>query len=98
MYHQDRLVKLDITSPSNLQQSGAVPQPPSVQAPQKPLLITPEELHDFYNHSKVEYFTKVSRALEVFDEPKYVFKEDQQHLDKKMHSTQEKKIKEVIDK
>ena len=33
VYHQDRLVKLDITSASTIQQSGAVPQPPSVQPP-----------------------------------------------------------------
>jgi len=98
VYHQDRLVKLDITTPSNIQQPGAVPQPPSVQPPQKQLLITPEELHDFYNHSKVKYFREVSRALEVFDEPKYVFKGHQANVDKKMHSIQERKIKEVVDK
>ena len=33
VYHQDRLVKLDITTPSNIQQLAAVPQPPSVQPP-----------------------------------------------------------------
>ena len=50
---------------------------PSVAAaPSKPLLITPEELHDFYNHATVKNYAYVGRALEIVEEPIYLFKED----------------------
>jgi hypothetical protein len=68
-----------------------------VPAPVKPLMITPEALHDFYNHSKVKYFANVGRALEVVEEPKFIFKTDQEKFDPKEHSIQERKIKEVLD-
>ncbi len=87
VYNQFRLVKLDITT-SSVFQPSAVPQSvtPSVGAPQKPLLITPEELHDFYNHSHVKNFANVGRALEVVEEPKFIFKADQERFEPKEHS------------
>ena len=65
--------------------------------PQKPLLITPEELHDFYNHSILRNYANVGRALEVVEEPRYIFEKDQQTINIKQHSIQERKIKEVLE-
>jgi len=48
-------------------------------------MIKPEELHDFYNHSSVKGFKYAGRHLEVFDEPKELFKEDQMKIDPKVH-------------
>lgn len=60
-------------------------------------MITPESLHDFYNHSKVKYFSNICRELEVIEEPKKIFDWDQKNVDVKAHSIQERKIKEVLD-
>jgi hypothetical protein len=57
-----------------------------MQTTQNKLLITPEGLHDFYNHSTVKYFPTVSRALEVVEEVKEVFVDDQKNIDPKQHS------------
>ena len=65
--------------------------------PQKPLLITPEELHDFYNHSTLRNYANVGRALEVVEEPQFIFEKDQATISTKEHSIQERKIKEVLD-
>jgi hypothetical protein len=70
---------------------------PSVGPPQKPPLITPEQLHDFYNHSKVRLFANFIRALEVIEEPHCIFEKDQEIIDEKAHSIQERKIREVLD-
>ena len=73
VYHQDRMVKLDTTLPSS--QPSSVPKsvvPPAI-TPLKPMLITPDSLDDFYNHSKVTYFSNLGRALEVQEEPKFIF-------------------------
>ena len=84
VYDQHRLVKLDITHSADFQIS-AVPQSaaPSVAGPQKPLLITPEELHDFYNHSTIRNYANVGRALEVVEEPKHIFEKDQKTINVK---------------
>jgi hypothetical protein len=49
-------------------------------------LITPEELHDFYNHATVKNYANVGRALEIVEEPKYLFKHDQEKINPKRHS------------
>jgi hypothetical protein len=73
-------VKLDITnacnSNNNVSQMAAVQGvlPSVAAAPSKPLLITPEELHDFYNHATVKNYANVGRAMEIEEEPKYLFK------------------------
>ena len=79
--------------------ASAVPKSaaPSVAAIVKPLMISPESLHDFYNHSKVKYFSNICRALEVIEEPKKIFDWDQKKIDVRAHSIQERKIKEVLD-
>jgi hypothetical protein len=82
VYHDKRLVKLDITNAcntnNNVNQTAAVQGvlPSVAAAPSKPLLITPEELHDFYNHATVKNYAYVGRALEIVEEPSYLFKED----------------------
>jgi len=66
-------------------------------APVKPLLITPEELHDFYNHTTIKNYANVGRALEIVEEPKFLFKQDQEKINTKFHSIQERKIREILD-
>jgi hypothetical protein len=44
----------------------------------------------------VKYFSNVSRALEVVEEPKEIFEKDQKTIDPKIHSIQERKIHEVL--
>lgn len=61
------------------------------------MLVTPDSLDDFYNHSKVSYFSNLGRALEVQEEPNFIFKKDQENFNPKDHSIQERKIKEVLD-
>jgi len=74
VYHQDRLVKLD-TTPNSIYQPSAVPTL-KLEEEKKDVLITAEELHNFYNHSKVKEFHLVGRGLEVVEEPKYIFEQD----------------------
>lgn len=72
VYHDSRLVKLDINRTPAYQPS-AVPQ---TSATPKPLLLTPEELQDFYR-TTVRLDRDVGRAMEVVEEPKHIFREDQ---------------------
>ena len=75
VYHQDRLIQLDTTLPTTAVQPSNVPKsvvPPAIN-PVKPMLITPDALDDFYNHSKISYFSNLGRALEVQEEPKFIF-------------------------
>lgn len=63
----------------------------------KPLLITPEELHHFYNFAKVSNFNNKWKGLEVVDEPNHVFQSDQNlSPDPKVHTIYERKIKEEL--
>ena len=73
VYHQDRLVKLDIIKP--MYQPSAVPDL-NIEGPKKDLLITPDELYDFYNHSKVREFHLAGRGLEIEEEPRFIFEKD----------------------
>ena len=76
-------MKLDITKP--MYQPSAVPDL-NIEGPNKDLLITPEELYDFYNHSKVREFHLAGRGLEVEEEPRFIFEKDQMcEIDTKKH-------------
>lgn len=70
--------------------------PTTTPPPAKPLLITPEELQQFYR-TKVSFNASVARQMEVCEEAPYLFKEDQHKIDPKEHSIQERKIKEALD-
>ena len=75
VYQENRQVKLDITpttvsdiyKPFHEQPSvpSAVPQLIKSDQSTKPLLITQEQLHDFYNHSYVRKFKLLNKNLEV---------------------------------
>ena len=70
VYQENRQVKLDIT-PTTVSDiykpsvPSAVPQLIKSDQSTKPLLITPEQLHDFYNHSYVRKFKLLNKNLEV---------------------------------